>query len=255
MTKLDQFRKLLEELDSDSKDNLLGAFKEVESVFTETIDRRDSVSKTNRELKDTLKSFGGALKLNEDFTLEDVSNFVSDLDKKGNKNEEVEKIKAEMQLRYDTDTKALSDKFSTKEIEFNDLTTKHNDSMFMNEITNSGVLSKFVDEPMARTNIMNMIREKSVRGEDGKIYAKDAITGGVLKDINNSNAPLGLDYLVSDISSTINPIYLAPEAKANGGGVPPNQINTNQHGNKKIDTSKYKNTEDFIGDAMNSIKS
>lgn len=249
MTKLDQFRKLLEELDSDSKDSLLGAFKEVESVFTETIERRDSVSKTNRELKESLKEFGNTLKLNEDFTNDDVADFVANLDKKANKNEEVEKIKAEMQLRYDTDTKALSEKFSSKEIEFNDLSTKHNDSIFMNEITNSGVMSKFVDEPMGRTNIMNMIRDKSVRGEDGKIYAKDSITGGVLKDINNNNAPLGLDYLVDNIVSTINPIYLAPETNGQGGGTPPNQVNANQN-NQSMDISKYKSAEDYVRDTF-----
>ncbi len=213
------------DISDDIKTKLVSMVTNVETSANERFDTvkesRDNEKSKRQSLQTRLDEVGSTLKLNDDFTAEDVKAKMTS----NNSNADVEKVKAEMQLRYDTDTKELSSKIAEGDGKFNELQTKHSDFVFMNEISNSGLLSKFVDEPMARSNIMDMIRDKSTRGEDGKIYAKDSITGNVLKDINNGNAPLGLDYLVNDIASTINPMYLAPQGNGGGGGANHNQGN------------------------------
>ncbi len=139
--------------------------------------------------------------------------------------EEVEKVRAEMQLRYDTDTKKLSDESLEKDSKYKALESTHEDFLYSKDISDSGLMPKFVEETMARKNINDMIKAKTIRGEDGKIYAKDEITGGILRDINNENAPLGLEYVVNEIASTINPMYLAPQGNGGGGGANHNQGN------------------------------
>ena len=59
-----------------------------------------------------------------------------------------------------------------------------------------------------------------------------------MKDINNDNAPLGLEYVIDSIKNTINPMYLKPEAQAQGGGTPPSQQGGNTDASKMTEAER-----------------
>lgn len=251
MTKLEQFKAFLTSLESDKKEEILTAFIDVEGVFNEAISSRDKAKESNRALKEQVKSIGDTLGLSDEFTNEDIKSVLSE------KNTDAEKIKSEISAKYEekysTEFKTLTEKLQLAETNVNDVTTKYNDSLFNNAVSNGGLLNDFVDEPMARQNITNMVKEQLIY-RDGKIFVKDATTGDIATKLG-TNEPLEASEVINNIKATISPIYLKAETKAQGTGMP-NQVNSNQFNNssKTIDTSKYKSTEDFIGDAMKTIK-
>lgn len=228
MTVLEQFLAQLNSLENEEvKAPLLESFKAVESVFGETIQRRDSVSETNRSLTDKIKSFETTLGLSEGYDMNDVKALL-------NSDKDLEKLKGDLESKYNNDITQLRDALNSKENDFNELNNRYNDSIFKNEVVNSGLLGAFIDEPMARNMITGLIKEKTIF-KDGNIYAKDSTTGDIAKDIKTGES-LKLESVVNEIKSTISPVYLAAQTNTNGGGMTPSS-NGGGKGNKISDYS------------------
>lgn len=250
MNKLEQFKSdYLSKLESEDKDKILGAFEEVENIFNETIQRRDGVSKTNRELTERIKGIQETLGLEENFGNDDIKNLLA------NVNSDAEKLKADISAKYEekysNDIQALKQQTEEYKNNFENINSKYNESLFESAIVQSGLLDDFVDESMARKNIIdNMIKPKLLY-KDGKVFVKDETTGDVAMKLG-TNEPYSPSEVINGIKESINPMYLKANANANGGGVPPNQ--SNGHQPQKLDTSKYKDSKSFMNDALQQIK-
>jgi len=124
----------------------------------------------------------------------------------------VEKIEE----KYQGDLQKLRDELSKASKTIEDNNSKFEDLTFKTTIIDNGLLEPFVDEAMARNNIIEMVKDKVIF-QDGQIFAKDAVTGKIATDLTTGK-PLGVDSVINDIKTNINPMYLKPDVKANGGG-------------------------------------
>ena len=224
MNKRSQFLDLLkssiedEELRQKLVDAGSNVFTEIEAQKDEAIETRDKAKAKSKLLTDRLTEIQTNLSLEDDFTVDDINGKI----KKAENSDEIE-------AKYKGDIEALRTAISTKDNEMLDLKTKFDDTMFTNAISQSGVMDSYVSDTMARDNIINMYKQNTIF-EDGNIYAKDTATGKVATDLT-TGAKLGLDSVTTHINSTLNPMYLTADIKANGGGTPPNH---KQIGSKKF---------------------
>ena len=156
------------DLPDDIKSKIVGLVSNVETTSNERFDdvknSRDTEKSKRQALQEKLTQVGSTLKLEGEFSVDDVKNILDSSDK----NADIEKIKADFDTRYNTDIKVVNDKLLAKDGEYNELSEKHIKAMFTNEVQNSGLLTSFVDEPMARDNILKLIGDKTIQ-EDGKI--------------------------------------------------------------------------------------
>lgn len=213
-----QFKAMLAKIEDDTlKGELTEAFDKVEGVFTDAVSTRDKVKDTNKSLSTLKQEIAEMMGFDDDFSTEDIKKI---LDSK-NSNKDLEKLKADLTTKYETDMETLRGELSQKDNSFNELQSKYNDTLFNSAITNSGLLDAFVDEPMARQNIISKIKDSLIY-EDGNVYVKDNTTGEKAKDIK-TNEFLKPESVVKSISETINPMYLKSDVQGQGGGTPPNQ--------------------------------
>ena len=216
MTVLEQFKTLLSKVESEElKTELTEAFGKVEGVVSEFKETRDKAKETNKSLSTLKKEIAELMDLDEDYSAAEIKGF---LDSR-NSNKDLEKLKTELTSKYENDLKTLRDEISSKDSLIQDTTNKYNDSLFKSAIVESGLLSDFVDEPMARNSITSMIKEKLIY-EDGKVYVKDSTTGDKAKDIRTGEF-LSASSVIDSMKATISPIYLNPSVKAQGGNTPP----------------------------------
>ena len=207
MTVLSQFKIMLSELENSEK--LVEAFSSVESVFNDTIKTMDKAKEQNRALSDNLKSINELFEL-EEFSLDTIKS------KLGEPSKDVEKLKAQLTEKYEKDLSTLRSELQQKETSLNDISTKFREMMFTNKVIDGGLLSDFVDEPMARRNIIEMIKPRLLE-KDGNFYAKDNTSGDIAKDIRTGEF-LTAKNVIDEIKSTINPMYLKPQSTTQGTG-------------------------------------
>jgi hypothetical protein len=216
MNVLEQFRELLAE-----NEELAESFAKVEGVFNDAIKTRDKAKEENR----TLKAF--KTDLEKKFELEDAS--VEDIVAKTTEaqNTDVEKI----EQKYQADLEALRAELTTRDDSINELNGKYNDTVFENSIVQSGLLSDFVEEPMARKNITEQIKKHLIY-EDGKVYVKDETTGDKATDLHTGEF-LSPKSVIENIKKTISPIYLNPQTTNSGMGTPPRNQGQPNNGLKR----------------------
>ncbi len=162
----------------------------------------------------------------DDFSIDDIKSYLKD-----NSSADLDKLKASLESKYEKDMTTLRSELATKDGLINETTTKYNDSLFKSAIVESGLLSEFVDEPMARNNITAMIKDKLIY-EDGKVYVKDSTTGEKAKDIRSGEF-LSPKSVIDGLKTTISPIYLNPAMKNNGSGTPPSNQSVPTHSSDK----------------------
>jgi hypothetical protein len=162
----------------------------------------------------------------DEFSIDDIKSYLKD-----NSSADLDKLKASLESKYEKDMTTLRSELATKDGLINETTTKYNDSLFKSAIVESGLLSEFVDEPMARNNITAMIKDKLIY-EDGKVYVKDSTTGEKAKDIRSGEF-LSPKSVIDGLKTTISPIYLNPAMKNNGSGTPPSNQSVPTHSSDK----------------------
>jgi hypothetical protein len=162
----------------------------------------------------------------DEFSIDDIKSYLKD-----NSSADLDKLKASLESKYEKDMTTLRSELATKDGLINETTTKYNDSLFKSAIVESGLLSEFVDEPMARNNITAMIKDKLIY-EDGKVYVKDSTTGEKAKDIRSGEF-LSPKSVIDGLKTTISPIYLNPAMKNNGSGTPPTNQGVPTHSSDK----------------------
>ena len=162
----------------------------------------------------------------DDFSIDDIKSYLKD-----NSSADLDKLKASLESKYEKDMTTLRSELATKDGLINETTTKYNDSLFKSAIVESGLLSEFVDEPMARNNITAMIKDKLIY-EDGKVYVKDSTTGEKAKDIRSGEF-LSPKSVIDGLKTTISPIYLNPAMKNNGTNTPPSNQSVPTHSSDK----------------------
>jgi len=198
------------------KVKLTDSFKAVQTAFDTTKERADKLGTKADELAKVNKLIGSKLNV-EEITEDSISEAIKGLSKSKDEGTEALKTKYEDELTKVRDT--FNTELKAKDNEFNALGLKLNDTLFKTSIIDSGLLDGFVDEPMARNNIISQIKDSLIY-EDGKIFVKDNSTGERAKD-NMTGEYLSPDSLVKNLQSTINPMYLTADIKAQGGGTPP----------------------------------
>lgn len=225
MTVLEQFKSLLSKVESEElKTELTEAFGKVEGVVTEFKETRDKAKEANTSLSALKKDIAELMGFSDDYSKADIEEFL----KAKNSNKDLEALKADLTSKYENDLKTLRDEIAQRDSALQETTNKYNDSLFKSAIVESGLLSDFVDEPMARANITSMIKDSLIY-EDGKVYVKDATTGEKAKDIRTGEF-LSPKSVIDNLKTTISPIYLNPDMKAQGGGTPPASQGTPQSG-------------------------
>ena len=162
----------------------------------------------------------------DEFSIDDIKSYLKD-----NSSADLDKLKASLESKYEKDMTTLRSELATKDGLINETTTKYNDSLFKSAIVESGLLSEFVDEPMARNNITAMIKDKLIY-EDGKVYVKDSTTGEKAKDIRSGEF-LSPKSVIDGLKTTISPIYLNPAMKNNGTNTPPSNQSVPTHSSDK----------------------
>lgn len=248
MNVLEQFKTdFLDSLESENKDKIISAFGEVTSVFNETISRRDSVSNTNRDLKEKIDGISKALELGEDFTADDITKLLNE--KQGDTVKIKEQISAQYEEKYSGDMKALNEELQGLKSQNGEITTKYNDTLFLNAVVNSGLLDGFVDDKDARDNIIIPKIKDKLLYKDGQVFVKDGITGDIANRIG-TNEPLNPSSVVDSVKTTISPIYLKAQANGNGMGT----TTTQQHSaDTTVDASKHKSVGSFMNEAMSGL--
>jgi len=216
------------------KGKLTDGFKAVQTAFDTTKERADKLGTKADDLAKVTKLIGSKLNVDE-ITEDSISEAIKLLSKSKDEGAETLKTKHENELAKVRET--FSAELRAKDDEFNTLGAKLNDTLFKTSIIDSGLLDGFVDEPMARNNIIGQIKDSLIY-EDGKIFVKDSSTGEKAKD-NMSGEYLSPESVVKNLQSTINPMYLTTDIKAHGGGTPPNNGSTKT--GKKF--SDYNSTE------------
>jgi len=201
-----------EELRAKIVDATNSTFTDFEAQKDEAIESRDKAKAKLKLSNDKLSEIQTNLSLEDDFTLEDIQSKIKKVDNSD-----------EIEAKYKGDIEQLRTALSDKENEMLDLSTKFDDTMFTNAISQSGIMNGYVSDTMARNNIIAMYKENTVF-EDGNIYAKDTATGKVATDLT-TGAKLGLDSVMEHINSGLDSMYLTTDIKANGGGTPPNNGN------------------------------
>jgi hypothetical protein len=245
MDKAEQFKAFLQslELSDKVKADALAKFNTVDAGYKSLNEdfktSRDDTKAKNKTLNEELELVKSTLNIDEISvdTIKQSLKDTSDIDK--------------IEEKYQDDIQTLRDELaiSNKSIEDNEL--KYNDMLFKNTIIDKGLLNGFVDEPIARQNITQMIKDKLIY-QDGEIFAKDLTTGKVATDLATGKA-LGAGSIVDNIKATINPMYLNKEVVAGGGNSP---ITNNNGGvdNKPVDTKKHNSVDSFMKEAFAEIK-
>lgn len=205
-------------------------FRALEDLKDDAIETRDKAKGKLRDKVALLDSIQDKLGLDEDFTVTDIASKI----KTSATNDEIE-------AKYKTDIDGLRAKLSESEASYNDLQTKFDDTMFTNSINQSGVLSNFVDEPMARNNILSQYKEKTIY-EDGKLYAKDETTGKIATDLT-TGAKLGIESVTANIVKGLNPMYLNPQVKGTNGGANSTQQTHSTNTNKRSEMTASQKAE------------
>lgn len=251
MNVLDQFKQdFLDTLESENKEQIVGAFGEVVNVFNETIQRRDAVSGTNRELKAKINDIATALNLGEDFQVEDIKSVLE-----GSKGADEatlrDEISAKFEEKYSNDMKTLTTQLEELKTQNGDITNKYNDTLFVNAVVNSGLLDNFVDDKDARDSIIIPRIKDKLLYKDGQVFVKDETTGDVATKLG-TNEPLSPASVVDSLKTSISPIYLKAQSQANGMGIKSNQTHVVDGGGKP-DTSKYKDVSSAMADGFASL--
>lgn len=210
MTVLEQYSALLNGIeDTELKEKLTTAFDGVTGAFNDAINTRDKQKTNNKDLAEFKNNVAELFGLGEDFTIDDVKSQHGD----------VSKIKEDLTKKHENDLNLLRSELKIANENITSLTGKNNDMLFNSAIVESGLLDGFVDEPMARTNIIGMIRDQLLY-EDGNVFVKDSTTGDKAKDVT-SGEYLSPKSVIENVKGTINPMYLNPDVKGQGGGTPP----------------------------------
>jgi len=200
-------------------------FTEFELAKDDAIESRDKAKAKSKLLTDKLGDIQTNLSLEDDFTTDDIVSKI----KKAENSDEIE-------AKFKGDIDALRNTLSERDNSIVELSTKFEDTLFTNAISQSCVMDSYVADTMARNNIIAMYKDSTIF-EDGKLFAKDTATGKIATDLE-TGAKLGLESVTTHINSGLNPMYLVAEMQAQGGGTPPNQNNS---GAKKF--SEYSSAE------------
>jgi hypothetical protein len=211
MSKAEQFKTYLNslELGDEVKTDILTKFGNVDKSYSEIIEdiktSRDETKSKLNTYKEQLSTVKNVLKIDDDLSEDVIKQALKD-------SSNIDKIEE----KYQGDLQKLRDELSNSNEIIKQNEAKFNDLTFKTTIIDNGFLNDFVDEPMARNNIIDMVKDKVIF-QDGQMFAKDLTTGKIATDLTTGK-PLGADSVISEIKSNINPMYLKPDVKANGGG-------------------------------------
>jgi len=209
MTALQQLLSLINENIEDEtiKGKLVTATQNVEGVVKEVIQSRDNTKAKISELSEQIGLFKNTLGIEADDELN--ADLIASKVKNNSKADEIEAKykKALDDLRLENEN--LSKAVTAKDTELSDMSFNHT-------VLNGGLMDDFVDDSMARNMLLNQIKEQTIF-KDGKIYAKDSVTGDIARNVETKE-PLGADAVINNLKKTVNPMYLKPDVKTNGGG-------------------------------------
>ena len=216
MNPLEKYNELIGRLESDEiKSEFEELGSDLSKYFGEAIKGRDAVISTNKQLKDKLSLISSELGFDDDFSKDDIREKLDSLT-----NTNIENIKKSLEERYQRD---LQDKDS-KLKEFEDTLTKlqnsNNDFLFEKEV--SKYLDGFTDSQLQRERIIIPDLKSQMIFKDGKVYARDPITGDVLKDTTTGD-PLGADYVVENYKKSADNTLLKAQSQGQGMGTNPQQ--------------------------------
>jgi len=238
MSKSEQFKTYVNglELGDEVKTDILTKFGNVDKSYSEIIEdiktSRDETKSKLNTYKEQLSTVKSTLGLDDDLSEDAIKQALKD-------SSNIDKVEE----KYLGDIQTLRDELSNSNETIKQNEAKFNDLTFKTTIIDNGLLNDFVDEPMARNNIIEMVKDKVIF-QDGQIFAKDMTTGKIATDLTTGNV-LGADSVVSDIKSSINPMYLKPDVKTNGGGA---------SGGTNTNTGTFKRSEMSASDKGKYIK-
>lgn len=205
MNFLQQYRNLLNGLeDGEMKTNLVNAFGNVELDFNNAITARDSAKQTLNDYKTLVTSKIGT---------DDVTTF-----EMPKPNEDIEKIKSDLEAKYNSDMDTLRTDVQGWETKYNDATAKLEDFAFRKAVEDNGLLQNFnIENPYVKDLVVNHIKNNTVV-EDGKIYAKDSTTGEKARDIKSGDFLSGANIVEGMIGANEWMPFVKPQANATGMG-------------------------------------
>lgn len=211
---IQQFGSMLNELeDGELKTSLVNAFGNVRLDFEQAIEKRDTIKSELANYKQNISNLIGT------DSIDGVKTKLEDMSKSSNK--DVDKLKADLQAKYEADTNELRKMLDGEKAKYSELTTKHEAMLFKNEVERQGLLQGFkTDNPRVKDMLLAEIQDKLIL-ENGTFYVKDSATGEKARDIKSG------DYLsaksVSDgmLQSNEWADFVSPQTKASGTGTPP----------------------------------
>ena len=219
MNYLQQFKNMLAELDDsvEAKQSLVSAFGNVEIDFNQAIEKRNEVKESFNNYKSSIKGLIGA---------DDVDKIREQIDTlKTSGNDDIEKVKADLQAKYEADTNELRTLVETEKSNYSTLKQQHEQILFNIEVEKQGLLEGFrTSNPRVKDILLSEIRNKLIL-EDGKFYVKDQ-AGEKARDIKTG------EYLpaksISDEmqSSKEWTDFVSPKTNGNGTAMPSNQNST-----------------------------
>jgi len=218
----EQFKQLLDGMeDGDIKTNLLSAFPKLKEDRDNAIVTRDKAKDENKPLKELVESIGKVTGLGNDFGADKVKELISS---KSNGGKEVETLQNNL--------KELRDKYAELEGTHKNFVSKSNEKEFELALSNSEILKNVSSDPFLRGAVIETIKPKLMRGEDGQIYAKGE-DGKVMTDIVTSKPITGTALFDSMVKSgQISKVALNATV-VNGTGKPQNS-NGGGAGNGKV---------------------
>lgn len=220
MNALQQFSSMLDGLeDGELKTSLVNAYGNVKIDFNQAIEKRNTIKDEYNTFKEGIKKTIGS----DD--LEEIGSKIQDLSKSGS--EDIEKLKSDLQAKYEKDTNELRGLYEAEQNNSNDLRAKYENMLFDNAVEKQGLLTGFnTDNPRVKDMILSEIREKLIF-ENNTFYVKDEATGDKARDIK-SGEYLSAKSISDNLKSSPEWMpFVKPDAQAQGGGTPPpNQANS-----------------------------
>ena len=222
MTKFEQFRTLLADLDIEAKDTLIGAFDEAiaenSNIKNDIVKQRDELKADRKNLLDQLDTVKGTLGLDE-LNEDSLSGIL-----KGKKGESElrEELSKKYEEKYNSDIQKLTEQINELTNQNGEITNKYNDTLFKNAVVNSGLLDSFVDDKDARDSIIIPRIKDKLLFKDGQVFVKDETTGDIATKLG-TNEPLSPNDVIESLKTTISPIYLKAQSQGQGMGTNPQQ--------------------------------
>lgn len=199
-----QFGSMLGEMeDGETKTNLLNAFGNVRLDFDQAIQKRVDIKNDFDSYKSSVTSKLGT----------DISEYTVPT-----QSDDLEKLKQDLETKYNTDTQQLRDNVSEWENKYTQSNTKLEDMLFSSEVEKAGLLTGFnTENPMVKDMLLKKIKDSLIL-QEGVFYVKDGTTGDKARDIKTGEFLPAKSVSDGMLASPEWTPFVSPKAQASGMG-------------------------------------